>query len=144
MAYYQVTEGWNENHDYGNGKKSAGPPVSIPEEVTKKFHKLMDDLYHQDRFIRVQLGNGETSNSVYEPSEDHPIYIHKKFKDMQGALAYKELIAPFNPCFFDIVYKEDDEVEVDDFIKENPIYKKGWADGYRAAEKIYKSFLEKL
>lgn len=105
MAHYEVIEGWNNDYDYGNGKVKPISAVVLPSNAIDKINTLMRELHDEGRIIRYFV-EGETSDSLYEPSQEKPIFIKKRFKDLAGALEYQKIIEPYNPCYFDIKYVE--------------------------------------
>ena len=77
----------------------------LPPDAIDKVNTLMRELFDEGRIYRYFV-EGEVSDSLYEPSQEKPVYIKKRFKDLAGALEYQKIIKPYNPCYFDIKYVE--------------------------------------
>ena len=115
MSYYRVTESWelHYSHDESldpnyNPVRQKGYNIAWSEEEFDLWHNYIKDLIKQKRYILHINEDGSKNYSQYIPSMTQTIYVIKKFKDLEGAQGYVDIMKSLgDPIVMKIEYVEE-------------------------------------
>jgi hypothetical protein len=100
MSYYRVTESWDLHYSHDeeldpnyNPAREKGYSIAWTEEEQNLWHDYISNLVKEDRFILPSIDyEGMQTYSEYYPLKDSTIYVVKKFKDLEGAQGYVNIM----------------------------------------------------
>ena len=116
MAHYKVIESWNLHYSHDeelepnySPAREKGYSINWTEEDQNLWHDYISKLVREKRFVLPPIDyEGMQTYSEYYPSKDRTIYVVKKFKDLEGAQGYVDIMKSLgDPIVMKIEYVEE-------------------------------------